>query len=40
MKKALRCQALGLYDQAIHWHLEGIKAKGCAIERAHGVIRG
>jgi hypothetical protein len=40
MKKALHCQSLGLYDQAIHWHLEGIKAKGCAIEHAHGVIRG
>ena len=40
MKKALEAQSLGHYEVAIHWHLEAIKAKGCALEHAHGVIRG
>ena len=37
MRKAQLGNRHGLFDQAIHWHLEGIKSPGCALAHKAGV---
>lgn len=36
-KKARVARTLGHSDMAIHWHLEGIRAPGCAAAHRLGV---
>lgn len=39
-KKARIARTLGHADAAIHWHLEGIRAPGCARDHRMGVRHG